>query len=94
MADPKAPTPVDQAERSRKIDADNNLGRGTPADREERIRQKARQEARSLDRDPQYQRRRAHDLDREDCDIHREGIAGEKPGVRLTKEAARQRDKG
>ena len=67
-------------------DTDNNLGRGAPHDREERIQQKRRNEARSIEHDPQYRHRRPHDLDREDCEIHREGAAQEKPGIRLSKE--------
>jgi hypothetical protein len=67
-------------------DADNNLGRGAPDDREERIKQKRRNEARSIEQDPQYRNRRPHDLDREDTELHREGAAEEKPGIRLSKE--------
>ncbi|HKP25787.1 MAG TPA: hypothetical protein VJV39_18105 [Dongiaceae bacterium] len=67
-------------------DADNNLGRGAPRDREERIRQKRRNEARSIEQDPQFRNRRPHDLDREDTELRREGAAAEKPGVRLSKE--------
>jgi hypothetical protein len=67
-------------------DTDNNLGRGAPHDREERIQQKRRNEARSIEQDPQYRHRRPHDLDREDCEIHREGAGEEKPGIRLGKE--------
>jgi hypothetical protein len=33
-------------------------------------------------------------LDREDTEIQREGIAGEKPGVRPTGDAEHARDKG
>lgn len=97
MADSKAHAQSDQTKRDRKIadaDADNNLGRGAPADREERIQQKERGSAQSLDRDPQYREREAHDLDREDCEIHREGIADEQPGIRLSKEEAKSSDKG
>lgn len=67
-------------------DADNNLGRGAPDDRKERIQQKRRNEARSIEQDPQYRNRRPHDLDREDTELHREGAAEEKPGIRLSKE--------
>jgi hypothetical protein len=74
-------------------DADNNLGRGAPDDREERIQQKRRNEARSIEQDPQYRHRRPHDLDREDCELHREGVAEEKPGVRLSKEERRAKAK-
>jgi hypothetical protein len=67
-------------------DEDNNLGRGAPGDREERVRQKRRNEARSIEQNPQYQSRRPHDLDREDAELQREGAAQQKPGVRLSKE--------
>jgi hypothetical protein len=67
-------------------DADNNLGRGAPDDRKERIQQKQRNEARSIEQDPQYRNHRPHDLDREDTELHREGAAEEKPGIRLSKE--------
>jgi len=71
-------------------DADNNLGRGTPYDREERVQQKRRNEARSIEQDPQYRQRQPHDLDREDCAIQRERSAAEKPGIRLSKEERRE----
>lgn len=97
MVDPKAQAPGDQPERSPKpgqgADADNNLSRGAPADRDERLQQQARDRAPSIDDDPQYQARKAHDLDREDCEIGREGAAGEKPGVRLSKEEAEAKRK-
>jgi hypothetical protein len=67
-------------------DQDNNLGRGAPGDREERTRQKQRNEARSIEENPQYENRRPHDLDREDTELQREGTAQQKPGVRLSKE--------
>lgn len=67
-------------------DPHNNLGRGAPNDREERIQQKRRNEARSIEQDPQYRNRRPHDLDREDAELHREGAAQEKSGIRLSKE--------
>ena len=60
-------------------DADNNLARGAPGYREERIRQKRRNEARSVEQD---RNRQAHDLDREDVELHREGAIDETPGVR------------
>lgn len=98
MVDPKAQRPSEQPERRSKsdqgADADNNLGRGAPADREERLQQIARDKARSIDDDPQYQNRKAHDLDREDCEINREGVAGERPGVRISKEDDVTKDKG
>ncbi|HJR23343.1 MAG TPA: hypothetical protein VJ822_17050 [Dongiaceae bacterium] len=61
-------------------DADNNLARGAPGDREERIQQKRRNEARSVQRDPQYRNRQVHDLDRE------KGAIDEKPGVRTPRQ--------
>jgi hypothetical protein len=67
-------------------DADNNLGRGAPHDREERIQQMRRNEAKSIEQDPQYRHRQPHDLDREDTELHREGAAEAKPGIRLSKE--------
>ena len=67
-------------------DPDNNLGRGVPADREERIRQRAHelweQKGRPEGRAQDHWERAAQDLDREDAAIQREGIAGEKPGVK------------
>ena len=65
-------------------DADNNLGRGAPDDRDERIQQKRRNE--TIEQDPHYRNRQPHDLDREDVELHREGVADEKPGIRLSKE--------
>lgn len=67
-------------------DADNNLGRGAPDDRDERIQQKRRNEARTIEQDPHDRNRQPHDLDREDVELHREGVADEKPGIRLSKE--------
>lgn len=64
-------------------DPDNNLGRGAPADREERIRQRAHElweaEGRPEGHADRHWRRAAGDLDREESAIHREGIAGQKP---------------
>jgi len=96
MVDPKGQAHSNQPEHEAKTDArrdaGNNVGRGAPADRQERIQRGARNEGRSLDRDPQYQNRKAHDLDREETELLREGVAGERPGVRLSKEEA-ERDK-
>jgi hypothetical protein len=68
IVDPKARVPGNQPEHGPKTDqgadTDNNLARGAPADREERLQQIARDKARSIDDDPQYQNRKAHDLDR------------------------------
>ena len=78
-------------------DPDNNLGRGAPGDRDERIRQRAREngerEARQEKSSPSYKKREAQDLDREDAEIQREGIAGEKPGIRPRGDADFARDK-
>lgn len=67
-------------------DPDNNLGRGAPGDREERIRQRAYEiwesEGRQDGKADSYWHRAAEDLDREDTEIRREGSADEKPGVR------------
>jgi hypothetical protein len=74
MVDPKGQAHGNEAERQGPDD-DNNLGRGAPADRQERIQQRAREDARSADRNPQKEHREAHDLDREDVELHREGAA-------------------
>jgi hypothetical protein len=79
MDDSHAGRPADAAP-----DAYNNLGRGAPDDRDERIQQKRRNE--TIEQDPQYRNRQPHDLDREDVELHREGVADEKPGIRLSKE--------
>ena len=71
-------------------DADNNLGRGAPDDRDERIQQKRRNQAQSVERDPHYRNRRPHDFDRQDTELHREGAAAEKGGLRLGKEEQKQ----
>jgi hypothetical protein len=67
-------------------DPDNNFGRGASASREERIRQRAHelweQEGRPEGRAQDHWERAAQDLDREDAAIQREGVAGEKPGVK------------
>lgn len=97
MADPKDRAQNRQAERGTSDatpDPDNNLGRGAPADREERIRQKARDKAQSIERDPQHKHRAAHDLDREDAELRRESGAGRNPGVRHRKEDAKAKNKG
>jgi hypothetical protein len=63
-----------------KPDPDNNLGRGAPFDREERIRQLTRweQEGRLEGEAQRHWDRAAEDLGREDAEIQRKGIAGEK----------------
>lgn len=76
-------------------DSDNNLGRGAPTDREDRIRQRTHelweQEGRPDGRAHDHWERAAQDLDREDAAIQREGVASETPGVRSGPEVARQR---
>ena len=77
MIDPKA----QRQNVSPKPDQNNNLGRGAPFDREERLQQRARNAERGLEGDPQYQNRATHDLDREDAELRREGAAGKRPGI-------------
>lgn len=95
----QAPTDQDgQIDRvSVQPDPDNNLGRGAPGDREERIRQRAHDlweaEGRPEGQADRHWSRAAEDLDREDAAIQREGIAGEKPGVRPKGDADFARDK-
>jgi Protein of unknown function (DUF2934) len=65
--------------------------------REERIRQRAHEiweaEGRPEGQADRHWSRAAEDLDREDTAIQREGIAGEKPGVRPQGDADFVRDK-
>jgi Protein of unknown function (DUF2934) len=88
---PKVPRPA-------KSDPDSNLARGAPLDREERIRQRAHQiweqEGQPEGQAQRHWDRAAEDLDREDAEIEREGIAGEKPGVRPAGDAKHARDEG
>ena len=67
-------------------DADNNLGRGAPGDREDRIRQRAHelweQEGRPEGRAHDHWDRAAQDLDREDAAIQREGVPARSPASR------------
>jgi hypothetical protein len=100
-ADPKEHAGRNQAEDLQKTkatpDPDNNLSRGAPSDREERIaQQEERPEHRGRSEGEAHQQweRKPEDLDREDAAIHREGIAGEKPGVRPKGDADHARDKG
>lgn len=72
-------------------DPENNLGRGAPFDRKERIEQLEKEEQ---DRRSDQQERRPEDLDREDAAIQREGIASEKPGIRPQGDADFVREKG
>jgi Protein of unknown function (DUF2934) len=76
-------------------DSENNLGRGAPTDREDRIRQRAyelwEQEGRPDGRAQQHWDRAAQDLDREDADIRREGVAGENPSARTEAESNRKK---
>lgn len=77
-------------------DPDNNLSRGAPADRAERIEQQERPEHRGRSEGEAHEQweRKPADLDREDAAIHREGITAEKPGVRPEGDADFVRDKG
>jgi hypothetical protein len=98
---PTAQEPTDQDGQigiaSPKPDQDNNLGRGTPGDREDRIRQRAHEiweaEGRPEGQADHHWSRAADDLDREDAAIQREGIAGEGPGARPKGDADFVRDK-
>ena len=60
-------------------DSDNNLGRGASTDHEERIRQRAHElwesDGRPEGRAQEHWERAAQDLDREDAELQREGIA-------------------
>jgi hypothetical protein len=77
----KDQAPTDEAGQignaSAKPDPDNNLGRGTPGDREDRIRKRAHeiweQEGRPDGQAQQHWERAAQDLDREDLDIQQDG---------------------
>jgi hypothetical protein len=72
------------------VDPNNNLGRGTPGDREDRIRHRAHEKERGALTDSHLERA-AHDIDREDPDILREGMAGEKLGIRTGPEPIRNK---
>jgi hypothetical protein len=78
-------------------DPGNNLGRGAPGDREDRIRQRAHElweaEGRPDGQADRHWSRAAEDLDRDDAAIQREGIAGDKPGVRPEGDADFVREK-
>ena len=67
-------------------------------DREARIRRRAYElwehEGRPEGQAQTHWERAAQDLDREDADIQREGIAGEKPGVRPQGDPDFTREKG
>ena len=77
-------------------DPDNNLGRGAPSDRDERIRQKSHEASRRERSPTQQSESHAHgaasDLDREDADIQRAGAARERPGRRAKKPVRRVRE--
>ena len=81
----------------RKQDPDNNLSRGAPSDRRERIEQQSEERAehqgRSEGEAQKQWQRKPEDLDREDAAIQREGIAGETPGVRPQSDADWVREK-
>lgn len=98
-ADPKERADRNKAEEKSKAtaDPDNNLSRGAPSDRDERVAQQAeRPEHRGRSEGEAHAQweRKPEDLDREDAAIHREGIAAEKPGVRPKGDADYARDKG
>ena len=80
-----------------KPDPENNVGRGAPADRNERVKQlsEERREHRGRSEGEAHKQweRKPDDLDREDAAIQREGIAGEKPGSRPEGDADFVRDK-
>jgi phage shock protein A len=68
-------------------DPDNNLGRGAPQDREERIRQRAHEiwerEGRPEGHAESHWERAAQDLDREDAEIrHKDAVADQPAGVK------------
>lgn len=75
------------------VDPDNDLSRGAPYDRDQRIEQMRKDTAKNRGGEKRYERK-PEDLDREDDDIQREGIAGEKPGIRPQGDADFVRDKG
>jgi hypothetical protein len=66
-------------------------------DREAKIRRRAHelweQEGRPEGRADTHWERAAQDLDREDADIQREGVAGERPGVQSKGDAGSAREK-
>jgi len=78
-------------------DPENNLGRGTPPNGNERVKQirEERPEHRGRSEGEAHKQweRKPDDLDREDAAIQREGIAGEKPGRRPEGDADFVRDK-
>lgn len=80
-----------------KPDPENNVSRGAPADRNERAKQlrEERPEHRGRSEGEAHKQweRKPDDLDREDAAIQREGIAGEKPGVRPEGDADFVREK-
>jgi hypothetical protein len=98
IADPKDHRKAENLEKTKASpDPDNNLSRGAPADRAERIeQQEERPEHRGRSEGAAHEQweRKPADLDREDAAIHREGIAAEKPGVRPKGDADFARDKG
>jgi hypothetical protein len=72
-------------------DPENNLSRGAPFDRDERVEQERAEDSRE---DHKRWERKPEDLDREDAAIANEGIAGEKPGIRPEGDADFVREKG
>ena len=86
----------DESEKAKaaNADPDNNLGRGSPQDREERIRQRAHEIWERAGRpDGQAQShwdRAMHDLDREDAELQR--VADQKPGIKPLRESKEKPD--
>jgi hypothetical protein len=68
-----------------KANPDANLSRGTPADREARLRRRAHKiwerEGRPEGMAQEHWNRAAQDLDREDADIHSDDRPGGEPGA-------------
>ena len=91
MIDPK-----EYASSKAPADPDNNLSRGAPSDRDERQQPQERPEHRGRSEGEAHKQRerKPEDLDRESAAIQREGIAGEKPGVRPQGDADFVREKG
>ena len=102
IVDPKEHAGGNPAEESGKNqaapDPDNNLSRGAPSDRRERIEQQREEpsehQGRSEGEAHKEWERKPEDLDREDATIQREGVSGQKPGVRPQGDADFVREKG
>ena len=90
---PSGPDRQEQYQRTR----DHAASGQEEQDRDARIRRRAHElweaEGRPEDQADRHWSRAADDLDREDAAIQREGVAGEKPGVRPKGDADFVRDK-